>query len=147
MKVILTEDIRNLGPAGEVVEVKDGYARNYLIPKNLAVKASKANLSRVEQIKTARANREERRKKKLATLAESLEGLSIDIPVQVGDDEKIYGAVTQHMVLEALRGRGFNLERKAVQLEEPIKQLGVYNIEIKLHAEVRPQIRIWVVSV
>ena len=147
MKVILTEDINNLGPAGEVVEVKDGYARNYLIPKNLAVKASKANLSRVEQIKTARANREERRKKKLATLAESLEGLSIDIPVQVGDDEKIYGAVTQHMVLEALRGRGFNLERKAVQLEEPIKQLGVYNIEIKLHAEVRPQIRIWVVSV
>ncbi|MGC9315535.1 MAG: 50S ribosomal protein L9 [bacterium] len=147
MKVILTEDIRNLGPAGEVIEVKDGYARNYLIPKNLAVKASKANLSRVDQIKTTRANREERRKKKLATLAESLEGLSIDIPVQVGDDEKIYGAVTQHMVLEALRGRGFNLERKAVQLEEPIKQLGVYNIEIKLHAEVRPQIRIWVVSV
>jgi len=147
MKVILTEDINNLGPAGEVVEVKDGYARNYLIPKNLAVKASKANLSRVEQIKTARANREERRKKKLATLAESLEGLSIDIPVQVGDDEKIYGAVTQHMVLEALRSRGFNLERKAVQLEEPIKQLGVYNIEIKLHAEVRPQVRIWVVSV
>ncbi len=146
MKVILTEDISNLGPAGEVIDVKDGYARNYLIPKNLAVKATKSNLNRVEQIKTARANREERRKKNLATLAETLEGFSVDIPVQVGDDDKIYGAVTQHMVLEALRAKGFNIEKKTIQLEEPIKQLGVYNIEIKLHPEVRPQIRIWVVS-
>ena len=132
MKVILTEDISSLGPAGEVVDVKDGYARNYLIPKNLAVKATKSNLNRVEQIKTARATREERRKKNLVTLAESLEGFSIDIPVQVGDDDKIYGAVTQHMVLEALRAKGFNLERKTIQLNEPIKQLGVYNIEVKL---------------
>lgn len=146
MQVILTEDISNLGTAGEVVEVKDGYARNYLIPKNLAVKATKSNLARVEQIKTARANREERRKKKLSTLAESLEGFSIDIPVQVGDDDKIYGAVTQHMILEALRAKGFSIERKAIQLDEPIKQLGVYNVEIKLHAEVRPQVRVWVVS-
>jgi large subunit ribosomal protein L9 len=146
MKIILTEDIVNLGPAGEIVEVKDGYARNFLIPKKLAVAATRENMARVEQIKSAKANREERRKRNLATLAESLEGLSIDIPVQVGEDDKIYGAVTQHMILDALRAKGFNIERKTIQLEEPIKQLGVYNVEIKLHAEVKPQIRVWVVG-
>jgi large subunit ribosomal protein L9 len=146
MKIILTEDIVNLGPAGEIVEVKDGYARNFLIPKKLAVAATRENMARVEQIKSAKANREERRKRNLATLAESLEGLSIDIAVQVGEDDKIYGAVTQHMILDALRAKGFNIERKTIQLEEPIKQLGVYNVEIKLHAEVKPQIRVWVVG-
>lgn len=146
MKIILTEDIANLGPAGEIIEVKDGYARNFLIPKKLAVTATRENMARVEQIKAAKANREERRKRNLTTLAESLEGLSIDIPVQVGEDDKIYGAVTQHMILEAIRAKGFNIERKTIQLEEPIKQLGVYNVEIKLHAEVKPQIRVWVVG-
>jgi len=146
MKIILTEDVANIGPAGEVVDVKDGYARNYLFPKNLAVKANKGNLSRVEAIKTARSNREDRKKRNLATLAERIEGFSIDIPVQVGEDDKVYGAVTQHMILEILRAKGFNVDRKAIQLEEPIKQLGVYNIEVKLHTEIRPQIRVWVVS-
>ena len=146
MKVILTEDITNFGNAGDVVEVKKGYARNFLIPKKMAVKASKGNLSRVEQIKTARSNREEKRKKTLSTLAESLDGISIDVEVQVGEDDRVFGAVTQHIILEALRAKGFNIERKTIQLEEPIKQLGVYNIEVKLHPEVRPQIRVWVVS-
>ncbi len=146
MKVILTEDVKSLGNAGDVVDVADGFARNFLIPKNLVVQASKGNLARVEQIKTARSNREEKRKRTLSALAEKLEGFSVDIPVQVGEDDRVFGAVTSTMIADALRTKGFNIERKTIQLEDPIKQLGVYNIEIKLHAEVRPQIRVWVVS-
>lgn len=146
MKVILTEDVKNLGNAGDVVDVADGFARNFLIPKNLVVQATKGNLARVEQIRSARASREEKRKRTLTALAEKLEGFSVDIPVQVGEDDRVFGAVTNTMIADALRAKGFNIERKSIQLEDPIKQLGVYNIEIKLHAEVRPQIRVWVVS-
>lgn len=146
MKIILLSEVKSLGNAGDVLDVADGYARNYLLPKNLAVKATKGNLLRVEQIKATLASREEKRKKNLTTLASSLDGLSVDIPVQVGEDDRVFGAVTQHMIAEALRSKGFNIERKAVQLEEPIKQLGVYNVEIRLHTDVRPQIRVWVVS-
>ena len=146
MQIILTEDVKKLGEAGSVLEVADGFARNYLIPKNLAVRATKGNLSRVEQIKTARANREEKLKKRLSSLAQNLEGLSIDIPVQVGEDDKVFGAVNEHMVVEALRAKGFSIDRKSIKLEEPIRQLGVYNIEVKLHPEIKPQIRVWVVS-
>lgn len=146
MKVILTEDVKNLGNAGDVVDVANGFARNFLIPKSLVVQATKGNLARVEQIKTARSNREEKRKRTLTALAEKLEGFSVDIPVQVGEDDRVFGAVTSTMIADALRSKGFNIERKTIQLDDPIKQLGVYNIEIKLHAEVRPQIRVWVVS-
>ncbi|HHS49528.1 MAG TPA: 50S ribosomal protein L9 [candidate division Zixibacteria bacterium] len=146
MKVILTEDVKSLGIAGDILDVADGYARNFLIPKKLVVPANKGNLARVEQIKTARANREEKRKKTLSVLAEKIEGFSVDISVQVGEDDRVFGAVTTQMIADALRAKGFNIERKTIQLEEPIKQLGVYNVEIKLHADVRPQVRVWVVS-
>ncbi|MCK5833216.1 50S ribosomal protein L9 [bacterium] len=146
MKVILTEDVRSLGNAGDVVNVADGYARNFLIPKNLVVSATKNNLTKVEHIKTARSNREVKRKRTLSLLAEKLDGFSVDIPVQVGEDDRVFGAVTTLMIADALRAKGFNIERKTIQLEDPIKQLGVYNVEVKLHAEVRPQIRVWVVS-
>ncbi|RKZ30999.1 50S ribosomal protein L9 [bacterium] len=146
MKVILTDDVQNLGRAGDVVDVADGYSRNYLIPKKLAVRATRGNLAQVEQIKTARFNREEKRKKTLSVLAESLDGFSIDIPVQVGEEDRVFGAVTTHVIADALRAKGFNIERKTIQLDEPIKQLGVYNIEVKLHPEIRPQIRVWVIS-
>ncbi len=146
MKIIITEDVRSLGNAGDIVDVSDGYARNFLIPKKLAVKAVKSNLANVEQIKVTRANREEKRKRTLSLLAEKLDGFSIDIQVQVGEEDKVFGAVTTHMITDALRNKGFNIDRKTIQLEEPIKQLGVYNVEVKLHAEVRPQIRVWVVS-
>ncbi len=146
MKIILTEDVRKLGNAGDVIDVADGYARNFLMPKKLCVRATKGNLSRVEQTKITRANYEEKRKHTLSALAEKLDGLSIDIPVQVGKDDRVFGAVTTHMIADSLRNKGFTIERGTIQLEEPIKQLGVYNVEIKLHAEIRPQIRVWVVS-
>jgi large subunit ribosomal protein L9 len=146
MKIILTNEVKTLGAPGDVVKVADGYARNYLIPQNLAIFANKGNLARVEQIKSALTTREEKRKRNLTTLAASLEGLSVDIPVQVGDEDRLFGAVTQQMIAEALRAKGINIERKSVQLEEPIKQLGVYNVEVKLHTDIKPQIRVWVVS-
>ena len=146
MKIILTNEVKTLGAPGDVVTVADGYARNYLIPHNLAIFANKGNLARVEQIKSALTTREEKRKRNLTTLAASLEGLSVDIPVQVGDEDRLFGAVTQQMIAEALRAKGINIERKSVQLEEPIKQLGVYNVEVKLHTDIKPQIRVWVVS-
>ena len=146
IELILTESVEGLGTEGDVVRVAEGYARNYLLPKKFAIPATKGNLARVEQIKSSLATLEEKRKKNLSTLSTNLDGLSIDIPVQVGEEDRVFGAVTQQMIAEALRAKGFSIERKAVQLEEPIRQLGVYNIEIKLHAEVRPQIRVWVVS-
>lgn len=146
MNIILTEDVYNLGVAGDVVEVANGYARNYLIPRNMAVKATKGNLTRVEQIKISRSNREEKIRKSMEGLAEKLEGLSLDIPVQVGEEDKVFGAVNQHMIVEALRAKGFNLERKTIHLDEPIRQLGVYSVEVHLHSDIKPKIRVWVVS-
>jgi len=146
MKVILTDDVRNLGNAGDIADVAAGYARNYLIPRKIAVKATKGNLARIEHIKAARANREEKKKKSLSLLAGTLEGLSIDIPVQVGEEDRVFGAVTPGMIADTLRIKGYNVDKKTIQLEEPIHQLGVYNVVIKLHADIHPQIRVWVVS-
>jgi len=145
MKVILLEDVNKLGSAGDVVNVADGYARNYLVPKNLAVKVTKGTLSQIENIKRMKATRAEKKSAKFKAIAQKLEGISIDIPVEIGEEDKIFGTVTNSMIADALREKGFDIDKKIIEIETPVKSLGVYNVFIKLHTDVEPKIRLWVV--
>ena len=137
MKVILTKDITALGHLGTVVDVAQGYARNYLIPQGLAMEATKGNLAQVEQVKAKYA--EVRAKEQEAALAKvaTLEGVSVTIAQRVGEGERLYGSVTAAMIAEALEAKGFDLDRKQLDLEEPIKKLGTYEVAVRLAPEVK----------
>jgi len=146
MKVILIKDIVNLGEIGEEVIVKDGYARNYLLPKNYAIKATKGAVAIVEQKKREKQLLEEKRVGEYKQLAEKIEAASCTISMDAGEEDKLFGAVTAGMIAECLNSEGIEVDKKKIILEEPIKALGVYNVEIHLHAEVKAQARIWVVK-
>ncbi len=146
MKVILTKDITALGHLGTVVDVAKGYARNYLIPQGLAMAATKGNLAQVEQVKgkyaAVRATEEQAALAKIATL----EGVSVTIAQRVGEGERLYGSVTAAMIAEALEAKGFDLDRKQLDLEEPIKKLGTYEVAVRLAPEVKGTITVEVVA-
>ncbi len=145
MKVILRKDIEKLGNAGDIVTVKDGYARNYLLPRGLAVPATPGNLRAIEEEKKLaelRANREKRAAEKLA---EKLNSVSVTATVSVGEEDKIFGAVTTQMIADLLKEKGYDIDRRKIHLEEPIKALGIYDVPIKLHPEVEAKVKVWVV--
>ncbi|MBN1754720.1 50S ribosomal protein L9 [bacterium] len=146
MKIILTETLGKLGKAGDVVSVADGYGRNYLIPQKLAILASRANLNQITLIKKQKESKEEKKKRSLEKYAESLDGISCEIVVKVGENDKIYGSVTPVMIAEAIAKKGFEIDRKQIELEEPINTLGVYIINLNLHPEIQPKIKLWVVE-
>lgn len=146
MKVILTQTIPKLGEFGEVVTVKDGYARNYLIPKGLALPATPSSIKTLELIRKQREGFEEKRKIKIQELAEKLEGLSVDLAVKVDDEDRLFGSVTAQMIADALKEKGFDIDKKCVIIEEPIQNLGVYTIKIQLSPDVVSSIRLWVVK-
>ncbi|MCL4501348.1 MAG: 50S ribosomal protein L9 [Deltaproteobacteria bacterium] len=146
MKVILTKDIIALGSLGAVVDVAKGYARNYLIPQGLAMEATKGNLSHVEQVKAKYAQvRAKEQESALAKVA-ALEGVSVSIVQRVGEGEKLYGSVTAAMIAEALEAKGFDIDRKQVDLEEPIKKLGTYVVPIRLAPEAKATITVEVLA-
>ncbi|MCX5892916.1 MAG: 50S ribosomal protein L9 [Deltaproteobacteria bacterium] len=146
MKVILTKEIAALGSLGAVVDVARGYARNYLIPQGLAMEANQSNLARVEQVKTkyvqVRAKEQETALAKVA----ALEGVSVSISQRVGEGERLYGSVTAAMIIEALAAKGFDLDRKQLELEEPIKKLGAYAVAVRLAPEVKATITVKVLA-
>ena len=146
MKVILTKDITALGHLGTVVDVAKGYARNYLIPQGLAMAATKGNLAQVEQVKAKYA--EVRSKEEQAALAKiaTLEGVSVTIAQRVGEGERLYGSVTAAMIAEALEAKGVSLDRKQLELEEPFKKLGTYEVAVRLAPEVMGTITVEVVA-
>jgi large subunit ribosomal protein L9 len=146
LKVILTKDIAALGHLGTVVDVAKGYARNYLIPQGLALAATKGNLAQVEQVKGKYA--EVRAKEEQAALAKiaTLEGVRVTIAQRVGEGERLYGSVTAAMIAEALEAKGFDLDRKQLDLEEPIKKLGTYEVAVRLAPEVKGTITVAVVA-
>lgn len=146
MKLILREDVENLGKVGEVVEVADGYGRNYLLPKGLGAKASTKNLKALEHQKMLIQARMDRQKKEAQALAGSLESLSCTIARKTGEEEKLYGSVTSRDIEMALKEEGVSLDRKRILLEEPIKKLGVYSVPVKLHADVTGTVKVWVVK-
>ena len=146
MKLILREDVENLGKIGEIVEVAGGYGRNYLLPRGLAVKASTKNLKEQEHQKKFIQARMDRQKKDAQEMAGSLDSVSCTISRKTGEDEKLYGSVTSRDIEEALREEGVSIDRKRILLEEPLKKLGVYTVPVKLHADVTGNIKVWVVK-
>ncbi len=146
MKLILREDVENLGKIGDVVEVAGGYGRNYLLPRGLAVQASTKNLKQQEHQKKLIQARMEKQKKEAQELAGSLDSVSCTIARKTGEEEKLYGSVTSRDIEEALREEGVSIDRKRILLEEPIKKLGVYTVPVKLHADVTGNIKVWVVK-
>ena len=146
MKLILREDVENLGKIGELVEVAGGYGRNYLLPRGLAVKASTKNLKEQEHQKKFIQARMDRQKKDAREKAGSLDSVSCTIARKTGEDEKLYGSVTSRDIEEALREEGVSIDRKLILLEEPLKKLGVYTVPVKLHTDVTGSIKVWVVK-
>ncbi|MGH7458618.1 MAG: 50S ribosomal protein L9 [Longimicrobiaceae bacterium] len=145
-KVILRQPLDNLGGVGEVVSVKPGYARNYLLPHGLAYEASDANLRRLER-ERERLEREAADNLELAREeAVRLEGMSLTFQARAGEEGKLFGSITNQDIVDGLEREGVSLERRAVDLPEPIKQLGVYTVKLHLHPEVRPEIKVWVVK-
>jgi large subunit ribosomal protein L9 len=146
MEIILREDVQHLGKAGEMVKVKDGYARNYLLPKGLAYVATEGNRKRVtfeaERIARARATEKQAAEGEAAKLA----GLSLTFAMKVGEEDKLYGSVTASDIQRRLEEQGVHVDKRKIDLAEPIRALGEFPVGIKLHAEVRPEISVVVVK-
>lgn len=145
MKIILKKDIPTLGTAGEVVTVKNGYARNYLIPSGQAAQATPGNMRAVEVENKAAAMRQQRGEREARELADKLEKLSLTVSVQVGEEEKLFGSVTSQNIADLLAENGFEIDKKKILLDDPIKALGVYDVPVKLHQEVTALVKVWVV--
>ncbi|MBN1885176.1 MAG: 50S ribosomal protein L9 [Candidatus Krumholzibacteriota bacterium] len=146
MEIILRETIDGLGERGDLVRVKDGYARNYLLPKKLAVPATAASRKVIEEESRLRTKRDEQLRRSVESLAGKMKDLSCTIVVQAGEEDKLYGSVTAHNIAEAIALQGFEVDHRMVVLEEPIKTLGVYSVPVRLHREVEVPVKIWVVK-
>jgi large subunit ribosomal protein L9 len=146
MELVLVKDFGKLGNAMDVVSVKDGYARNFLIPQGIAVPATANNKNKVAEAKRIENQKEEKKQKDALELAKKIEQIPCTIPVKVGDEEKIYGSVSAQEIADFLKKEGFDVEKRHVDLEEPIKQLGVYNINISLYKNVSAKLKVWVVK-
>ncbi len=146
MKIILKQDSENLGKAGEIVDVKPGYARNYLIPKNVALPATLQNMNLFKNQKKREEIKQLKHKKDAQAIADKLKKVSLTVPVVVGEEDKVFGAVTTQNIADLLNAEGFKIDRRKIQLTEPIKALGVYEVPIKLHSDVEASIKVWVVK-
>lgn len=146
MEVVLMKDYEKLGKALDVIAVKDGYARNYLIPSGIAVPATESNKRKVADAKRNAEQREEKKSKEAQELSKKIEQVPCTIPVKVGDEEKIFGSVTAQEISDFLKKEGFDVEKRQVELDEPIKQLGVYSIKINLYRDVSARLKVWVVK-
>ncbi|MCX8012117.1 MAG: 50S ribosomal protein L9 [Desulfobacterota bacterium] len=146
MKVILTEDVAGLGKLGDLIQVKDGYARNYLIPKKLALPANPQNVRVLEHQKNIIKQKQNRIKREAEKLAEKIEKMSCTIAKPTGEEDRLFGSVTSIDIEQNLKEEGIVIDRKKILLEEPIKSLGIYKVPIKLHPEVTANLKVWVVK-
>ena len=144
MAIILSQDVPKLGKTGEVVKVREGYARNFLIPRKMAWVATPANLKKIDQMEKKRKAQDERQKADAEQLAEKLNKLSCTVSVEVNDLDRLYGAVTETDIIKAIEAEGFNVDRRQIIIEKPIEELGIFEIGVKLHPEVTAKIRLWV---
>lgn len=146
MKVILREDVQKLGAPGDVVDVKYGYGRNFLLPRGLALVATETNLKRIETEKRLKIGMEENELESAKAKALKLSSSSLTIPVTVGEDEKLFGSVTSIDIAKALLQEEIEIDRHDIVLDEPIKKLGVYHVQVRLHPEVMAEVKVWVVK-
>ena len=142
MQIILQEDVEKLGNRGEVVEVAEGYARNYLLPRKLALEASAGNLKRLERMRTTFAKREATERGDAEKLAESLNGVSIALMRKAGESDQLFGSVNAADIAEALAAQGFTVDRRKIQLTDPIKLIGEYQVPVKLHRDVVANVKL-----
>ncbi len=146
MKLILREDVNKLGSAGDIVEVKAGYGRNYLIPQGKAMMATDGALKQVEVMKEKAERRAELTVERAQEMAERLETTSVTIPVAVGEDERIHGSVTNQDVADALAERDIDIDKRKITIDQDIKTLGEYTATVDLISEIKAQIKVWVVK-
>jgi len=146
MRIILLKEVKRLGKKGDIVEVKDGYARNYLIPYGFAWRANKESLKRFEELKKREEKLLEKKRKLALKLKERLEKVSLTLQVEAKEDEVLYGSVGKVQIMEALKEEGIEIEKDNIKLEEPIKKLGVYKIEIVLGENINAFVRVWIVK-
>ena len=146
MEIILRQGVENLGKPGDVVNVKAGYARNYLLPHGLAYEATPGNLKRIQQERDRLEAAENERRAGAQGIAEKLEQVSLTFSARVGEEGKLFGSVTATDIAQQLEAQGFHIEKRQIDLHEPIKALGVYRVPVRLHADVKPEIRVWVIK-
>jgi large subunit ribosomal protein L9 len=148
VKVILREDVSKLGEAGEIVSVKPGYARNFLLPQGLAYEATEASVRRLEQERDRAEQQARRDFLEARRRASQLEELSLTFHARAGEESKLFGSITTADIADRLgqQGLDFEVDRRQVDLDEPIKALGVYNVPIRLHGDVKPEIKVWVIK-
>jgi large subunit ribosomal protein L9 len=146
MEIILRERVEKLGTKGDVVKVSDGYARNFLLPKKLAVLATPANMKQIEQEKASAVRKEAKEKQEAEALAQQLSQLSLQIARKVGENDVLYGSVTSMDIAELLENKGFNIDRRKIDLPEALKSVGQHDVPVKLHREVTAFIRVEVIK-
>ncbi len=142
MEVILKEDVAKLGSRGDVVRVAEGYGRNFLLPRKLAIEATKGNKAVIEQMKAAAVRRSAKEKAQAEDLAKQFDGLSVSFQRRAGEHDQLFGSVTAGDIADALNHRGFNLDRRKVQLHEPLKTLGEFTVPLKLHKDVTTHLKV-----
>jgi large subunit ribosomal protein L9 len=142
MEVILKEDVAKLGSRGDVVRVAEGYGRNYLLPRKLAIEASASNKAVIEQMKAAAVRRSAKEKAQAEDLSKQFDGLSVNFKRHSGEHDQLFGSVTSGDIAEALEKKGFNVDRRKIQLHEPLKTLGEFTVPIKLHKDVTTHLKV-----
>jgi large subunit ribosomal protein L9 len=146
MKVILKTDVKNLGQTGEVISVKDGYARNFLIPKNLAVEANIKNVKALEHEKRKIEEASKKIKSSAENLSSRLSEMILVMKAKAGEEEKLFGSITAMDIAEELKNQGIGIDKKKIQLDEPIKRLGAYSVNIKIHQNISAKLNVNVVA-
>lgn len=146
MEIILRQAIEDLGKPGDVVSVRAGYARNFLLPRGLAYEATPGNLKRIAQERSRLEAAENERRDAARNIATTLEQVSLTFSARVGEEGKLFGSVTAADIALQLEAQGIKIERRQIDLHDPIKALGVYKVPIRLHADVKPEIRVWVIK-
>ncbi len=142
MEVILKEDVNNLGHRGDVVKVADGYGRNYLLPQNLAMAATAANKAVIEQMKNAAVRRSAKEKSEAETLVAQLDAVSLSFARKTGENDHLFGSVTSADIAQQLEEKGFNIDRRKIHLDEPLKSLGEFLVPVRLHREVTAHLKV-----
>ena len=142
MEVILKEDVPKLGSRGDVVKVADGYGRNYLLPRKLAIEATRANRSVIEQMKQAAVRRATRDKADAEALAKQFDGLTLTFTRKAGEKDHLFGSVTSADIAEALDAKGFNVDRRKIHLDEPLRQIGEFNVPVRLFKDVTANVKV-----
>jgi large subunit ribosomal protein L9 len=148
LKVILRQDVAELGQSGDIVSVKPGYARNFLLPRGMAYEATNANIKQLEEENRRGEARSKQQYLEARRRASQLEAVSLTFHANAGDEGKLFGSITSADIAERLKEQGldFEVDKRDIEIEEPIKALGVYNVPVRLHTDVKPEIKVWVIK-